>query len=601
MAIIFGYDASGNGNNWTANGLSNAPGVGNDSMVDSPTSYGTDTGLGGTVRGNYCVLNTLSRSISTNAPTPTNGNLEYATPAGVNTTGWPFVLGSIGISSGKWYFEVDITGVETDSIFAFGFAQTTIVNDSDNSDQLDKIIGAIIRNDSASTGLRSAVLGTYVTRDGADATDAVYQIAIDNDLGKLWIGKANTWYASGNPSAGTNEIGTFTSQSLIPLAMLQKNATTGDANLRYNFGQRAFAYTAPSGFKALCTQNIPPVTIGATSTTQANKYMDVTLYTGNQTVRSITNSGSMQPDFVWDKLRSGANSHRLFDAVRGVEKALYSNLSNGEATETGTLTAFNSNGFSLGTNTETNTTGSTYVAWQWNAGGSTVTNTTGTISAQVRANPTAGFSVLTYTGNGTNNETIGHGLSATPSMIIVKARNTIYNWDIYHASLGIGATLTFTNSSTRNVNAFGTSNPTPSVFYTYNNYTNTSTYTYVAYVFAAVAGYSAFGSYTGNNSTDGPFIYLGFRPKFWMVKRTDSTGDWYIYDSARSPYNAGIETLAPSQTFGESSFGSLNYFDLLSNGMKIRQDSTNGFANVLNAIYIYAAFAEHPFKYSLAR
>ena len=607
-STTLGKDYSGNGNNWTPNLFSVNAGVGNDSLVDTPTSYGTDTGAGGSVRGNYCTMNPLT--VPT-LPTLANGNLDVS----VSATGVKIAQGTFQFpSSGKWYYECTFNNASS-SVNGM-FIGITSPTRSPNATR--STAGAYFFY-ASSSGLLNSNGTDIATGLSAISANEVFKVAVDIDNSKVWIGRGSIWYNSsggttGDPAAGTNPTFSISAIGLTPMSGFDASSVS----LSMNFGQRTWAQTCPSGFKALCTQNFTTPTIGATSTTQANKYMDVTLYTGNQTVRSITNSGSMQPDFVWDKLRSGANSHRLFDAVRGVEKALYSNLTNIEATETGTITAFNSNGFSLGTNTETNTTGSTYVAWQWNAGGSNQTISVGqyatspanvpSIASTVRANTTSGFSIVTASALGTSPVTVGHGLGVTPSLIIGKVRDVAStNWYVYSASFAASDYLVLNSNAAKATSSnIWDIAPTSTVFTVGNPQNgwaggNSGTKTYVFYCFAPVAGYSAFGTYTGNNSTDGPFIYLGFRPKFWMVKRTDSTGDWYIYDSTRSSYNAGTETLAPSQNFGESSFGSLNYFDLLSNGMKIRQNSTNGYANVLNATYIYAAFAESPFKYSLAR
>ena len=593
-AAAIGKDNSGNGNNWTPNNISVTAGVTYDSMLDVPTPYAD----GGNGRGNYCVLNTVSRSTAAaNAPTPTSGNLEYApTTAAVSVSGWPFVLGTIGITNGKWYFEVDITGLETDSAVAFGFVQPTIVNDSDNSDQLDKIIGAIIRNDSASTGLRSAVLNTFVTRDGADATNAVYQIAIDNDLGKLWIGKANTWYASGNPSAGTGEVGTFTSQSLIPFAMVQKGNLTANSNLRYNFGQRPFTYTPPTDFVALNTQNLSTPTIP-----NGAAYMAATTYTGTgatQTITNTVNSASFQPDWVWVKGRSGATDHALYDSVRGATFDLAANSAAAETVQTTGLTAFGSTGFTVGALAKMNTSAATYVGWQWKAGGTAVTNTSGTISSQVSAGATQGFSVVTYTGTGAN-ATVGHGLGVAPKMVIVKSRSiNPSSWSVYTSMTGAGNELLLnsTAASAAAVNSWNSTAPSSSVFTVGTAAsTNQNTSTYVAYCFSEVAGYSAFGSYTGNGLADGTFVYLGFRPRFVMIKRTDGVTNWSIKDSSVNTYNAAVLRLYPNVSDAETSGADLDY---LSNGFKCRTTS-----NEVNAAgtYIYMAFAENPFKYSLAR
>jgi hypothetical protein len=266
------------------------------------------------------------------------------------------------------------------------------------------------------------------------------------------------------------------------------------------------------------------------------------------------------------------------------------------------LTAFNSGGFTVGTNTTYNNLAATYVGWQWNAGGSTVTNTSGTISAQVRANATAGFSVVTYTGNGTSGATVGHGLGVAPAMMIIKLRNSTENWPVYHknqnASPANGCTyLSLTNAYAAFTGIFNNTVPTSSVFTLGNNaQTNGNTNTYVAYCFAAVAGYSAFGSYTGNGSADGPFTYLGFRPRFIMFKRTDSTGSWFMEDSSRGTYNVmGPELYAESSAAEATS----NRLDFLSNGFKMR--AANAGDNANGGTYIYMAFAENPFKLSLAR
>lgn len=335
--------------------------------------------------------------------------------------------------------------------------------------------------------------------------------------------------------------------------------------------------------------------------------MAATTYTGTgatQTISNAVNGVSFQPDFVWLKIRSGAANHVLIDAVRGYDKYLASNSTAAEATSTDQFTSFNSNGFTLGANSgaggNTNQNGSTYVAWQWNAGGSTVTNTSGSISSQVRANTTAGCSIVTYTGTGSA-ATVGHGLGVAPRMVIIKQRNSAADWVVKHASLSSNdATLILNNTSASTVyspSVWNNTAPTSTVFSIgTNTANNTNTNTYVAYCFAPVAGYSAFGSYTGNGSTDGPFVYLGFRPRFVMVKRTDTTGNWIIWDSARDTYNTTNLILFPNLSNAESTAENI---DFLSNGFKLRVTSAGD--NASGGTYIYAAFAENPFKYANAR
>jgi hypothetical protein len=359
-----------------------------------------------------------------------------------------------------------------------------------------------------------------------------------------------------------------------------------------NFGQRPFAYTPPTGFKALNTQNLPESTV-----VDGGEYFNAVLYTGNGSTQSITGVG-FQPDLVWLKVRSTADNHKLTDAVRGATKTLFSNTTDNEFTEANAVTSFDSDGFSLGSDSGNNGSGRTFVAWNWKANGAGVSNTDGSITSTVSANPTAGFSVVTYTGTGVNNATVGHGLGVAPAMIIVKDRTNTYNWDIYHQSLGLSATLTFTTSATRNVSAFGTNAPTSTVFSVQNSYTNTSSANLVAYCFSEVAGYSRFGSYTGNGSADGPFVFCGFRPAFVLVKRTDSGNNWFILDTARNTANLTNNQLYPNSSAAEGTNGDCN-IDILSNGFKLRTalDASNGSGGT----YIFMAFAEHPFSVALAR
>jgi hypothetical protein len=334
--------------------------------------------------------------------------------------------------------------------------------------------------------------------------------------------------------------------------------------------------------------------------------MAATLYTGTGaglTISNAVNGISFQPDLVWIKVRTTTYNHNLYDSLRGTSM-LASNLTLAEnpSGSPGDLTTYNAGGFSIQQtgNYELSHSGDTYVAWQWNAGGSTVTNTDGSISAQVRANPTAGFSVVTYTGNGTNNATVGHGLGVVPSMIILKNRSGAYDWPCYHTSIGSGGYVYLNSTAAKATDAnMWKTTPTSTVF-TLGTYTenNGSANNYVAYCFAAVAGYSAFGSYTGNGSADGPFVYLGFRPRFVMTKRTDATGGWVMLDSARDSYNVSGNILQAESSAAELAVASYPTLDILSNGFKMRSSTIQ---NASGGTYIYAAFAENPFKYANAR
>jgi hypothetical protein len=341
--------------------------------------------------------------------------------------------------------------------------------------------------------------------------------------------------------------------------------------------------------------------------------MAATTYTGNggtQAVSNAVNGVSFQPDFVWVKNRSGAYDHILVNSIVGANINLYSNRTTAEVTNNsgGYISAISSTGFTAITGstnaTDTNATSNNYVGWQWKAGGAAVTNTAGSITSQVSANTAAGFSVVTYTGTGAN-ATVGHGLGVAPKMVIVKARNSAgWLWCVYHASLGATKFLRLqsTDGETTSSTPWQNTAPTSTVFSigTEGAVNFNSSTTYVAYCWAAVPGYSAFGSYTGNGSTDGPFVYLGFRPRFIMTKRYTATGNWVMLDTARNPYNDTNLTLYANASDAESTGAGGNWgFDILSNGFKIR--GVNSEINTSGQSYLYAAFAENPLKYANAR
>jgi hypothetical protein len=337
--------------------------------------------------------------------------------------------------------------------------------------------------------------------------------------------------------------------------------------------------------------------------------MAATLYTGNGGTQAVSNSVNgmgVQPDLVWLKQRSSPISYNLlYDVNRGVGNWLSSNVAIAEGTIASSLTAFNSSGFSVGAdpsgaNNGWNASGLSMVAWQWKAGGTAVSNTAGTITSSVSANTTARFSVVTYTGTGAN-ATVGHGLGVAPGMVIIKSRTSAYNWVVYHSGLTsatyyVSLNQTIAQSSYPTV--FNSTAPTSTVFSIGTDASiNQATNTHVAYCWAPVAGYSAFGTYTGNGVVDGPFIYTGFRPRFIMFKRTDTTGNWFIEDTSRDMSNPAKLDLIANDSAAE--INDTSVFDILSNGFKGR--NTYAGANAAAGTYIYAAFAENPLKYSNAR
>jgi hypothetical protein len=325
--------------------------------------------------------------------------------------------------------------------------------------------------------------------------------------------------------------------------------------------------------------------------------MDATLWTGNgSSSRAITNSGAMKPDLVWIKDRGpNVENNWLNDSVRGVTKYLSSNLTDSEYTFTTSVLSFDSNGFTIGSDGKVNRLNDNYVGWQWQAGqGSTSSNTSGSITSTVSVNASAGFSVATWTAPGSGSFTVGHGLGVAPKFIITKTRNAADNWLIWHTSIGSSGYLLFTNGASATNSTIYNGLPT-STLINYGSYLPANGSTYVTYSWAEIAGFSKFGSYTGNGSADGPFNYLGFQPKFIMIKISSGVDGWYMWDSARNPYDVCNKYLIAS---GSSSEGTFAILDILSNGFKIRSsDSTH---NSNGATYIYMAFASNPFKNSNA-
>ena len=328
--------------------------------------------------------------------------------------------------------------------------------------------------------------------------------------------------------------------------------------------------------------------------------MAATLYTGtgaSLAVANTVNGVNFQPDFVWVKGRSGATDHALYDSVRGTTKDLVSNATSAETTQATGLTAFGSTGFTVGALAKMNTSAATYVGWQWKGGGTAVSNAAGSITSSVSANTTAGFSVVQFTATGAT-ATVGHGLGVAPQMIIVKDAASAGNWAVWNTGLTSTAYFLFMNTTAAqsNASAIWTGTPSSTTFGIGSWHTADRQ---IAYCFAPVAGYSAFGSYTGNGSADGPFVYLGFRPRYVMRKKTSNVARWIVEDSAREPSNVANTALYPNFSTAEE-VSTVNWgIDFLSNGFKIRSTDTD--SNESGGTYIYMAFAENPFKYANAR
>jgi hypothetical protein len=572
-----GYDAAGS-NDWTVNNISLTAGTTYDSMTDVPT-------LTSATAANYCTLNPLNLYTGTSCA---NGNLQGTTVTGDECG----IYGTIGMTSGKFYWESTPSSISSGGCM-IGIAPAA-TQGSSGSPGLTVTTGyGYYTTGSKYAGSGGVAYGnTFTTSD-------VIGCALDLDNGKIWWSKDGVFQASGDPAAGTNAAFTSVSGTFVP--GIGNGGAGSFSTVNVNFGQQPFEYTPPAGFVALNTFNLPTPTIGATAATTANKYMNIALYTGTGSSQSITGLG-FQPDWTWIKERNAAADHGLYDAVRGVQKQLESNTTTAETTETTGLTAFGSDGFTVGALAQLNTSADTYVAWNWKANGAGVSNTAGSITSTVSANTSAGFSIVTFTAPSSGQFTVGHGLGVTPNMVIVKNRTTgSTSWFVYHSSLGVNNTdylvLNTTAAEASFSTMWGASGMTSSTCgFTVagSTYANDN---HVAYCFAQVAGYSAFGSYTGNGSTDGPFIFTGFRPRYVMTRRSDAIESWRIGDSARSPYNAvELELFANLSNAEENNSNPIDY---LSNGFKILTSSSSH--NASGGTYIYMVFAENPFKYANAR
>ena len=332
-----------------------------------------------------------------------------------------------------------------------------------------------------------------------------------------------------------------------------------------------------------------------TTINKSSLHFNTKLYTGNSTTDTAITGVGFQPDWLWVKSRGGAESHFLQDAVRGATKSLKSESSAAESTDAQNIKSFDSDGFTLGSNDGVNDSGFNYVAWNWKAGtGAGSSNTDGSINTtSTSVNSAAGFSISTYTGYG-GASTIGHGLGAVPKMIIVKKRSGASydeSWYVYHEAIGNTHTLGLnSNGGSSDVVVWNDTTPTSSVFSVGNDSTNRSGNEFVAYCFAEKTGYSKFGSYTGNGSTDGPFIYTGFKPAWVMTKKTSGSGDWMIRDNRRFGYNGKWGDLYPNNTNAEGVSDSNTQSDLLSNGFKLRMSHSNHNEN--GGSYIYMAFGQ---------
>jgi len=589
-----GDDTSGNGNDFSSSGL-----AATDVVLDSPTN-------------NWATMNPLDG----NGPTISEGSLKVFGDTSYSV--FEGFKGTFPMSSGKWYWEVyiDVGGFTQTGITPT--TNTAVISTTNLSYHTDAMTYESNGNKAIGTGgTGTAPSGRTTSSYGNSYTDGdIIGVALDLDSSTTTL----TFYKN-NSSEGT-AFSSLASAEYVPVhAGIQNNfgifnfgqdssfagnKTSGSAGASDANGNGDFYYSPPSGYLACCTANLPDPAIDPAQDKEPADYFNTVLYVGDgSSSQSITGVG-FQPDWLWIKNRTQTQAHVLVDSVRGATKTLYSNLTNAEYDSADNVASLDSDGFTVGTfDTVNNTT--TYVAWNWLAGGSASTIAVNSISSgvpaiqsSVSANTEAGFSIVSWTANGSTDGRVGHGLSSTPELIIYKERSATGSWYVWITVIDGTNDYLLLNSNTSKTNI--SSSYTSPTATTISNYGYTNGTTMIAYCFHSVEGYSKIGRYTSNNNADGPFVYTGFRPAWVMVKAASTGGsnyDWTIYDNQRSPINPVSLQLEANQTNDDESTRGVP-IDFLSNGFKPRNSysEANGGSSVT---YIYLAFAEQPFKYANAR
>jgi hypothetical protein len=556
----------------------------NDVMLDSPTN-------------NFAVFNPLYVNIT--PATLTQGNLFSTSAYGSGVTGNSWNRSTFLIESGAFYIEFLIKDVDEGIV-------AVQINYSPTTDNIDNMTSASY---TANTGVIT-IDGSAISYGSGNVTSTdgdIIGIAIDRDNNYFSVYKNGSALSTNSTiSGGSIIVGVFNSNhgGEIIANFGQNGTFCGQKPAQGNTdgsGIGNFYYSVPSGYKALCSQNLTTPTIKLST-----EYFNTILYTGNDTTNNITGVG-FQPDLVWLKNRSQAADHMLHDAVRGADNGIRSNENVAESDQSANFTGFASDGFSLASSSNRyNDNSENYVAWNWKANGSGSSNTDGTINTtSTSVNATAGFSIGTYTGEG-GLKTVGHGLGKVPAVIMVKCRSNAVDWCVYHqnaASSPENGSLTLNDTAAfdDNDNRWNDTAPTSSVFTVYSsNEVNDSGFTYVYYAFAEIENFSKFGSYTGNGAAeDGPFVFTGFSPALVIIKETsESGGSWFMWDNKREVGNVKDAVVWADAANAETSHAEYE-IDFLSNGFKIRGNS--GGTNSNGQTNLYMAWAEHPFISANAR
>ena len=605
--------------------------------------------------GNFCTMNPVAQIGGSDSTQKIfeKGNLQVRNFSYFDAS----VIGNFGVTSGKWYYEATFETGNSGSGPAWGWCNSRFnidaglsynVPSSDTGGDTIHIYGV---GDSGTVRVTSGVHNesnsNWANTSATGSSGQICGIAVDFDNSKAYfsINGSFTDVRSGqDPANGTNPClapsGGLYTWNLTADNMKQYgpwypaigNWAASSRTVRVNFGQDStfsgqvaaggfqdengfgdFKYSVPAGFLAICSGNIP---VSADidpagddgETENPTKQFNVLTYTGNGGTRTLTGLG-FQPDLVWIKSRSNANSNELYDSSRGATKRLRSDTNDAEDTRSSELTGFTSDGFSLGASTYggTNYNSYTYVAWCWRMnGGTTATNNDGNVTTTVQANQAAGQSIVQWTGNATNSTTLGHGLTKKPNFVIVKRRENSQSWNTWgqfnnngsatgeYGYLFLETTGAYSNGSGALKYWYPAGMTTSTIGVGGASGNNNSGEAMLMYCFHDVEGYSKFGYYEGNGSSDGPFIYTGFRPKLLVQKRTDGTGSWRVWDSARHTHNPNDAILRWEDSGAEDTANAT--VDFLSNGFKIRITYTD--VNADGGKYIYLCWGDVSFKYN---
>jgi len=584
-----GNDVSGEGNDWTTNNL-----AATDQMLDSPTN-------------NFATLNPLDED-DDNSITYSEGNLKITASGGSfkqsRATFAP-------LSSGKWYFEMIPSNLHSSQNCSCGVISESYIPGNSSGIHLNSYAWFGNMDNGVKFHYYDASSHGIIYGVNAGSTD-VWGMALDLDSGtktlKFYIN--NSLKHTANLSG--NEFQVFTelqwTDARIIMNFGQDSSFAGNKTAQSNAddnGYGDFYYSPPTGYLALCTQNLDDPADGLYADS-VNPNIDMVLWTGDGATSRVISANTIDAgvDFAWIKSRSHAQGYIVGDVVRGDNKALSTNSTASEDTGTNIIQSIgDASSFTVGNAGRTNTSGYTYIAWLWKMGGTGSSNTDGSITSTVSANVAAGQSIVSYTGNGTSGATVGHGLSSKPEAWFIKGRDNTDHWFSYNKALGIDSHIYLNGTSAKITSAddpWNSTEPTTSVIsLKTNGGINGSGQGYIMYAFHSVDGYSKVGSYTGNgSSSDGTFVYTGFRPAYVMVKKTSASDHWWITDSKRDVDNV-VERWVYASSSGAEVNTTWDAFDYLSNGFKLR--NTDGGLNGSGHTYIYIAFAEYPFKYTNAR